>query len=55
VACASAADGRLMGSGSGPEPDEVPEPTPEQEAEAEENVKDWLKDQGYPSPDPKDQ
>lgn len=24
-------------------------------AEAQENVKDWLKDQGYPSPDPKDQ
>ncbi len=35
--------------------DKLPDPTPEQEKEAETSVKDWLKKQGHPSPDPKDQ
>lgn len=35
--------------------DDVPPPTPEDDKKAEDTVKDWLKKQGYPSPDPKDQ
>lgn len=33
----------------------LPDPSPKEEKDAEGTVKDWLKKQGYPSPDPKDQ
>lgn len=35
--------------------DDVPLPTPDEQKEAEKKVDDWLKDNGYPSPDPKKQ
>lgn len=34
---------------------DVPEPSDEEKKKAEDAVKDWLKKQGYPTPDPKDQ
>lgn len=35
--------------------DDVPPPSKKDEDDADQSVKDWLKKQGYPSPDPKDQ
>ena len=35
--------------------DPLPDPTPNEEDKAKETVKDWLKKQGYPDPDPKKQ
>lgn len=35
--------------------DPLPKPTDKDEKDAEDSVKDWLKKQGYPTPDPRDQ
>jgi len=37
------------------DPEKLPEPTDAEKKEAEKKVEDWLKDQGYPNPDPKKQ
>jgi hypothetical protein len=36
-------------------PEDVPPPTKEEQKDAEKKVEDWLKDNGYPSPDPRKQ
>jgi hypothetical protein len=38
-----------------PLPELLPEPSDKEKKEAEDAVKDWLKKEGYPSPDPRDQ
>lgn len=35
--------------------DPLPEPTPDEKEKAEQDVKDWLRKNGYPDPDPKKQ
>jgi hypothetical protein len=37
------------------EPGPLPEPTPDEDKKAQEEVEDWLKKQGYPTPNPEDQ
>jgi hypothetical protein len=36
-------------------PEPLPKPTDDEKKQAEKEVEDWLKDNGYPSPDPKKQ